>query len=68
MAKPIIDILLVVADSANETEYATALEEAGYQLHIREPCWHEHRMFLWTSDYIPKRSPLATENQTVAWA
>ncbi|MFN0103628.1 MAG: GrpB family protein [Bryobacteraceae bacterium] len=44
-AKPIIDILLVVTDSAEETEYAPALERAGYRLHIREPGWHEHRMF-----------------------
>jgi len=44
-AKPIIDVLLVVADSAEETEYAAALEQAGYRLHIREPGWHEHRMF-----------------------
>jgi GrpB-like predicted nucleotidyltransferase (UPF0157 family) len=44
-AKPIIDILLVVANSAQETEYVQALESAAYQLHIREPGWHEHRMF-----------------------
>jgi GrpB-like predicted nucleotidyltransferase (UPF0157 family) len=44
-AKPIIDILLVVADSANEVKYATALEGAGFRLHIREPGWHEHRLF-----------------------
>ena len=44
-AKPIIDILLIVADSANETEYATALEGTGYKLHVREPGWYEHRMF-----------------------
>lgn len=44
-AKPIIDILLVVADSARETEYATALVEVRYQLHVREPGWHEHRLF-----------------------
>ncbi len=44
-AKPIIDILLVVANSADETSYATALEKAGYVLGIREPDWHEHRMF-----------------------
>ena len=44
-AKPILDILLVVADSADEAGYVRALEEAGYQLHIREPGWHEHRMF-----------------------
>jgi GrpB-like predicted nucleotidyltransferase (UPF0157 family) len=44
-AKPIIDIVLVVAKSANETDYVAALEKAGYQLHIRELGWHEHRMF-----------------------
>ncbi|HEY1241348.1 MAG TPA: GrpB family protein [Bryobacteraceae bacterium] len=44
-AKPIIDILLVVADSAREEEYAAALERAGYEIHVREPEWYEHRMF-----------------------
>jgi len=43
-AKPVIDILLVVADSANETAYVPPLEAAGYRLRIREPDWHEHRM------------------------
>lgn len=45
LAKPIVDILLVVADSASEMEYAPALEGSGYKLHVREPGWHEHRMF-----------------------
>jgi len=44
-AKPIIDMVLVVADSAQETGYAGPLEKIGYRLHIREPGWHEHRMF-----------------------
>jgi GrpB-like predicted nucleotidyltransferase (UPF0157 family) len=44
-AKPRIDVLLVVADSANESAYVPALEAAGYVLRIREPDWHEHRMF-----------------------
>jgi GrpB-like predicted nucleotidyltransferase (UPF0157 family) len=44
-AKPIIDILLVVADSADEPSYVPALEAAGYVLRIREPDWHEHRLF-----------------------
>jgi len=43
-AKPIIDILLVVTDSAGEPSYVPALEAAGYRLHIREPHWHEHRL------------------------
>lgn len=44
-AKPVIDMLLVVADSANEDAYVSALEAAGYVLRIRETDWHEHRMF-----------------------
>jgi GrpB-like predicted nucleotidyltransferase (UPF0157 family) len=43
-AKPIIDILLVVADSADEQAYVAPLEAAGYELRIREPDWHEHRV------------------------
>jgi len=44
-AKPIIDMLLMVADSAAEDAYVPALEAADYVLRIREPNWHEHRMF-----------------------
>jgi len=44
-AKPIIDVLLVVGDSADEETYAPDLEAAGYVLRIREPGWHEHRLF-----------------------
>jgi len=43
-AKPVIDIVLVVADSSSETEYVPALEQAGYLLRVREPGWYEHRM------------------------
>ncbi len=44
-AKPVIDIVLAVADSADEDAYVPALEAAGYVLTIREPEWYEHRMF-----------------------
>jgi GrpB-like predicted nucleotidyltransferase (UPF0157 family) len=44
-AKPIIDIVLVVADSSDEVAYAPALEEAGYVLRLREPEWYAHRLF-----------------------
>ena len=44
-AKPIIDVLLVIESSADEKSYVPALEAAGYVLRIREPDWHEHRMF-----------------------
>jgi GrpB-like predicted nucleotidyltransferase (UPF0157 family) len=44
-AKPVIDIVLAVADSAEEDAYLRALESAGYVLRIREPEWFQHRMF-----------------------
>jgi GrpB-like predicted nucleotidyltransferase (UPF0157 family) len=40
-AKPIIDILLTVADVADEAAYVPALEEIGFSLRVRES---EHRM------------------------
>ena len=43
-AKPILDILLLVADSAAEGDYIPALQAAGYALRVREPDWFEHRM------------------------
>lgn len=43
-AKPIIDMVLVVADSADEAAYVPALEAADYLLNVREPEWYEHRM------------------------
>ena len=44
-AKPKIDILLKVADTRDEPAYVPNLETAGYVLRIREPDWHEHRLF-----------------------
>ncbi len=44
-AKPIIDIVLAVPDSADEQAYVPPLEAAGYVLRAREPDWFEHRMF-----------------------
>ena len=44
-AKPIIDVLLVVPDSADEPAYVPDLEAAGYVLAIREPGWFQHRAF-----------------------
>jgi GrpB-like predicted nucleotidyltransferase (UPF0157 family) len=43
-AKPIIDILLAVPDSSDETAYVPPMEAAGYVLRIREPEWFEHRL------------------------
>lgn len=44
-AKPIIDIVLLVKDSTDESSYVEALEKKGYVLRVREQEWFEHRMF-----------------------
>jgi GrpB-like predicted nucleotidyltransferase (UPF0157 family) len=43
-AKPRIDIVLAVADSADESAYVPPLEAVGYTMRIREPHWWQHRM------------------------
>jgi GrpB-like predicted nucleotidyltransferase (UPF0157 family) len=43
-AKPIIDILMSVVDSSDESSYVTPLAQHGYELRIREPNWYEHRV------------------------
>src|SRR5262245_4808984 len=43
-AKPLIDIVLVVADTTDEAAYVPPLEAVGYTLRLREPDWWEHRM------------------------
>jgi GrpB-like predicted nucleotidyltransferase (UPF0157 family) len=43
-AKPIIDMVLAVANSADELSYVPPLEKQGFVLRIREPDWFEHRL------------------------
>jgi GrpB-like predicted nucleotidyltransferase (UPF0157 family) len=43
-AKPIIDMVLAVADSRDEAAYVKPLEQRGYTLRIREPDWYQHRL------------------------
>lgn len=43
-AKPIIDMLLVVENSADEDAYVPPLVAQGYRLHVREPDWNAHRL------------------------
>jgi GrpB-like predicted nucleotidyltransferase (UPF0157 family) len=45
-AKPIIDIDLLIEDTADESRYLPALEELGYRLILREPWWYGHRMLV----------------------
>jgi GrpB-like predicted nucleotidyltransferase (UPF0157 family) len=42
-AKPMIDIDLTVADSADEDAWLHDLEAVGFSLRVREPEWEEHR-------------------------
>lgn len=44
-AKPIIDMVLAVPDSTDESAYVPPMEAAGYVLRIREPEWFQHRLF-----------------------
>jgi GrpB-like predicted nucleotidyltransferase (UPF0157 family) len=43
-AKPVIDVVLAVEDSADEPSYVPALEKQRFVLEIREPAWFEHRL------------------------
>lgn len=44
-AKPIVDLVMELPDSADEPAYLPGLEAAGYVLVIREPEWYQHRVF-----------------------
>ena len=46
IAKPIIDILLVVEDAGKEEDYVVDLVSHGYILRIKEPDFENHHMFL----------------------
>lgn len=43
-AKPVIDVVLVVADPADESAYVPDLAAAGFTLTAREPEWFQHRV------------------------
>jgi GrpB-like predicted nucleotidyltransferase (UPF0157 family) len=45
-AKPIIDVDLLIADTAEESRYVPTLERLGYWLVLREPWWYGHRMLV----------------------
>lgn len=42
-AKPIIDVVLEVADPSDEASYVPQLEGLGFVLYFRQPKWHGHR-------------------------
>jgi GrpB-like predicted nucleotidyltransferase (UPF0157 family) len=57
-AKPLVDIVLTVADPSAEHGYAGPLEAVGYVFHLREPHWHRHRLFKkGTPHFSPDRPP-----------
>ena len=43
-AKPILDILVLVPDSRDESAFVPALVDIGFAFERREPHWHEHRL------------------------
>lgn len=43
-AKPVIDMVLAVSNSADEPSYVPALEARRFVLRIREPDWFQHRL------------------------
>ncbi len=51
-AKPIIDIDLLVTDTADESRYLPALEGLGYRLVLREPWWYGHRMLVSSAEDV----------------
>jgi GrpB-like predicted nucleotidyltransferase (UPF0157 family) len=51
-AKPVLDILLAVHDPSDEPAYVPDLEAAGYQLHLREPGWQQHRLLRGTDPAV----------------
>ncbi len=44
-AKPVIDMLMVVADPSREELYMPGMVSSGYELRVREPDFDEDRMF-----------------------
>ena len=52
VAKPKIDVVLAVADSAAEDDYVPDLERAGFRLVVREPDWFAHRLLTRTDQEI----------------
>jgi GrpB-like predicted nucleotidyltransferase (UPF0157 family)/predicted enzyme related to lactoylglutathione lyase len=51
-AKPVVDLVLGVPDAVDEAAYVPALEALGYQLRVREPEWHEHRLLTRTDPTV----------------
>jgi GrpB-like predicted nucleotidyltransferase (UPF0157 family)/GNAT superfamily N-acetyltransferase len=45
-AKPVIDVVLSVADPESEADYVDALIAAGFIFRLRESGWYGHRLFV----------------------
>ena len=61
-AKPVIDIDLLIEDTADESRYGPALEARGDRLVLREPWWYGHRMLVSPAEDVhlhmwPKDAP-----------
>ena len=80
LAKPIVDVLVTVADPDDEDSYLPALIAAGYELRVREaghrmvrPASHDANVHVWASDseeverYIAFRERLRSSPSDRAW-
>lgn len=45
-AKPIVDVVLEVADTTDEEAYVPHLEHLDYEVRLREPDWYQHRLLI----------------------
>ncbi|MBD8868476.1 GrpB family protein [Nocardioides donggukensis] len=52
VAKPVLDLVLVVDDPADEAAYVPALVRVGLALSHREPEWFEHRLLKRTAPRV----------------
>lgn len=52
-AKDLIDIDLTLRDCTDESTYVRSLENVGFMFLLREPHWHQHRLFIedWPGAY-----------------
>jgi GrpB-like predicted nucleotidyltransferase (UPF0157 family) len=67
-AKPVIDMTLIVPDSSDEDSYVPDLEAVGYVLRIREPDWHEHRVFKGPTRTSTSTSFRRTRRNSSGWS
>lgn len=52
VAKPVVDVVVVARDAADEPAYLGILLDRGFHLAVREPDWFEHRMLQRSDPFV----------------